>query len=123
MNDIFCQNPTLHTKHTFHADRVTPFVGTPAAATALGHLDRDEYIVESSSGGSADEGRDTISSKRMLRVESRMLAKNVVHVLVKDFVGAKKLWSEFGSPKGMDMLTCVPQNVVTRLVRMMWGER
>ena len=46
VNDIYCEHPTLRTKHTFHADRVTPFIGTPTAATALGHLDRDEYIVE-----------------------------------------------------------------------------
>ena len=46
VNDIKCKHPTLHTQHTFHADRVTPFVGTTAAATALGHLDRDEYIVD-----------------------------------------------------------------------------
>ena len=48
----------------------------------------------SSSGESADEGRYTISVKCMLRLESWVLAENVFHVLIKDFVGAKRLWSE-----------------------------
>ena len=47
VNDILCKHPSLHTRHTFHAERVTPFVGTTADATTLGHLDRDEYVVDS----------------------------------------------------------------------------
>ena len=44
-NDIICTHCHLQTQHTFHSDRVSPFLGTPTDAAKLGLLDKDEYVV------------------------------------------------------------------------------
>ena len=44
-NDIICTHCHLKTQHTFHADRVSPFLGAPTDAAKLGLLDKEEYVV------------------------------------------------------------------------------
>ena len=46
-NDVNCVHCQLQTPHVFHADRLTPFFGTDAAAKKLGLLDKDEFIIDS----------------------------------------------------------------------------
>jgi Chromo (CHRromatin Organisation MOdifier) domain len=45
-NDIKCVHPVLHTQHTLHSSRVTPFFGTADNAHKIALLDSDEYVVE-----------------------------------------------------------------------------
>jgi hypothetical protein len=45
-NNINCFHNQLNTKHTFHATRVTPFIGSPTISHDIGLLDKEEYIVE-----------------------------------------------------------------------------
>jgi hypothetical protein len=45
-NDIKCVHPVLHTQHTIHSSRVTPFFGTQEIANQMALLDQDEYFVE-----------------------------------------------------------------------------
>ena len=45
-NDIHCTHCQLQTKHAFYSDRVSPFIGKSTAASHLGLLDREKYIVE-----------------------------------------------------------------------------
>ena len=44
-NDIICTHCHLKTQHTFHSDRVSPFLGAPTDAAKLGLLDKEEYVV------------------------------------------------------------------------------
>ena len=44
-NDIICTHCHLKTQHTFHSDRVSPFLGAPTDAEKLGLLDKEEYVV------------------------------------------------------------------------------
>ena len=44
-NDIICTHCHLKTQHTFHSDRVSPFLGAPTDAENLGLLDKEEYVV------------------------------------------------------------------------------
>ena len=44
-NDIICTHCHLKTQHTFHSDRVSPFLGAPTEAAKLGLLDKEEYVV------------------------------------------------------------------------------
>ena len=44
-NDIICTYCHLKTQHTFHSDRVSPFLGAPTDAAKLGLLDNEEYVV------------------------------------------------------------------------------
>jgi hypothetical protein len=46
-NDINCEHVVTNNKHTFHADRVTPYIGSKLSAERIGLLDREEYIVDS----------------------------------------------------------------------------
>ncbi len=45
-NDIKCVHPILHTKHTLHSSRVTPFYGTPESGHKVALLDHDEFVVD-----------------------------------------------------------------------------
>jgi hypothetical protein len=45
-NDVHCVHCHLHTPHVFHADRLTPFFGTDAAAKKLGLLDKDDFVIQ-----------------------------------------------------------------------------
>jgi hypothetical protein len=45
-NDIKCVHPVLHTQHTLHSSRVTPFFGTQENANKIALLDQEEFIVE-----------------------------------------------------------------------------
>ena len=45
-NDITCEHVVLHTQHTLHSSRVTPFFGTPESAHTVALLDHDEFVVE-----------------------------------------------------------------------------
>ena len=45
-NNISCYHNQLNTQHTFHSDRVTPFIGSTTIAYKMSMLDKDEYIVE-----------------------------------------------------------------------------
>ena len=45
-NDITGEHCIRNITHLFHSDRVTPFIGAQKAASTLGLLDRNEYIVE-----------------------------------------------------------------------------
>ena len=44
-NDIICTHCHLKTQHTFHSDRVSPFLGAPTDAAKLGLLDNEKYVV------------------------------------------------------------------------------
>ena len=44
-NDIICTHCHLKTQHTFHYDRVSPFLGAPTDAAKLGLLDKEEYVI------------------------------------------------------------------------------
>ena len=44
-NDIICTHCHLKTQHTFHSDRVSPFLGAPTDAAKLGIFDKEEYVV------------------------------------------------------------------------------
>ena len=44
-NDIICTHCHLKTQHTFHSDRISPFLGAPTEAAKLSFLDKEEYIV------------------------------------------------------------------------------
>ena len=44
-NDIICTHCHLKTQHTFHSDRVSPFLDAPTDAAKLGLLDKEEYVV------------------------------------------------------------------------------
>ena len=44
-NDIICTHCHLKTQHTFHSDRVSPFLGATTDAAKLGLLDKEEYVV------------------------------------------------------------------------------
>lgn len=46
-NDISCEHTVTKKQYTFHADRVTPFIGSQQTAERVGLLDREEYIVDS----------------------------------------------------------------------------
>ena len=46
-NDVNCVHCQLQTPYVLHADRLTPFFGTEAAAKKLGLLDKDEFIIDS----------------------------------------------------------------------------
>jgi hypothetical protein len=46
-NDISCEHIVTNNKHTFHADRVTPYIGSTLSAERIGLLDREEYIIDS----------------------------------------------------------------------------
>jgi hypothetical protein len=46
-NDIDCEHVVTNNKHTFHADRVSPYIGSKLSAERIGLLDREEYIVDS----------------------------------------------------------------------------
>ena len=45
-SNISCYHNQLDTQHTFHSDRVTPFIGSITVAYDMGLLDKEEYIVE-----------------------------------------------------------------------------
>ena len=45
-NNISYYRNQLDTQHTFHSDRVTPFIGSKTVAYDVGLLDKEEYIVE-----------------------------------------------------------------------------
>ena len=44
-NDITCTHCHLKTQHTFHSDRVSPFLGAPTDAPKVGLIDKEEYFV------------------------------------------------------------------------------
>jgi hypothetical protein len=46
-NSITCQHVITKKIHTFHADRVTPFIVTTQDADKVGLLDREEFEVNS----------------------------------------------------------------------------
>jgi hypothetical protein len=46
-NDITCRHVVTEKIHTFHSDRVTPFIGTTQDADKIGLLDREEFEVHS----------------------------------------------------------------------------
>ena len=46
-NNITCQHVANDKVHTFHSDRVTPFIGTTQDADKIGLLDREEFEVHS----------------------------------------------------------------------------
>ena len=45
-NDKKCVHPVLHTQHTLHSSRVTPFFGTPESTHKMALLDQNEFVVE-----------------------------------------------------------------------------
>ena len=45
-NTIICRHTQFDTEHSFHSNRVSPFIGSLKDAQHIGLLDRDEYVVD-----------------------------------------------------------------------------
>lgn len=44
-NDVQCKHVNLGTVHTFHVDRVKPFIGSPEDALLVSRLDQDQHLI------------------------------------------------------------------------------
>ena len=46
-NTVICTHSQFHTEHSFHSNRISPYIGSLNDAQRISILDKDEYVVDS----------------------------------------------------------------------------